>query len=56
MDFLIPTFLADLEQMFVRIETALYIPKMFGLFFYHEWAFVLGRTVRLPAYSILGIC
>ena len=46
MDFLIPTFLADLGQMFVRIETALYIPKMFGLFFYHEWAFVLGRNCK----------
>lgn len=46
MDFLIPTFLAGLGQMFVGTEIAFYIPKMFGLLFYHEWAFVLGGNCK----------
>lgn len=32
--------------MFVGIEIALFIPKLFGLFFYNEWAFVLGRNCK----------
>lgn len=30
--------------MFVGTEIALCIPKLFGLLFYYEWAFVLGRN------------